>query len=248
VRANSLSITLRRIKTSVTSRRLRRHEPTTTPTPRAHRSRGLPRPAGAIIPAKPIFSTILMWARLAYRVGPALGPWHRSSVRYWIASLRCLAAIDSAAPRSAMVRATFNIRSCARAERPIRAIAFSSNFSPSAEIPQCFAKHFWQHLRVAIRGLFTLISFQLSLPCRNHPCAHCLRIFRWHHRTQFLVLHRRHLDMNIDAIQLRPRNFRHVSLNHGRRAVTLPGGIRKIPARLRVTSLRRRRRSIFPSA
>ena len=40
------------------------------------------------------------------------------------------------------VRATFRIRSCARAERPSRVTAVSSNFSPSAEIAQCLRINF----------------------------------------------------------------------------------------------------------
>jgi hypothetical protein len=39
--------------------------------------------------------------------------------------------------RSAIVDATFRMRSWARAEKPSRVIAFPSNFSPSVETAQC---------------------------------------------------------------------------------------------------------------
>jgi hypothetical protein len=42
----------------------------------------------------------------------------RSRVRYWMASATCAAVISSAPARSAMVRATLQIRSCARALSP----------------------------------------------------------------------------------------------------------------------------------
>jgi hypothetical protein len=42
----------------------------------------------------------------------------------------------SATSRSAIVRATFRMRSCARAERPSRVMAFSNSFSPSGVIAQ----------------------------------------------------------------------------------------------------------------
>jgi hypothetical protein len=60
----------------------------------------------------------------------------RSNVRYWIASLRCRGSMLSATSRSAIVRATFRMRSCARAERPSRVMAFSNSFSPSGVIAQ----------------------------------------------------------------------------------------------------------------
>jgi hypothetical protein len=56
------------------------------------------------------FSRVIAW--------PSCGPfsfsydqYERSSVRYWIASLKCYGAISSAPSRSAIVRATFRIRS-----------------------------------------------------------------------------------------------------------------------------------------
>ena len=49
-------------------------------------------------------------------------------MRYWMASLKCLGAMFSVASRSAMVRATFKMRSWARAESPSRVMAFSNNF------------------------------------------------------------------------------------------------------------------------
>src|SRR5450755_1796402 len=69
------------------------------------------------------------------------------------------------------------------------------------------------HLGVRIRLLFPAVSFQLPVARRNHPLAHRFRALRRRRRPQFLVLHRRHLNMDIDAIQQRPRDFRHVSLD-----------------------------------
>jgi hypothetical protein len=63
-------------------------------------------------------------------------------VRYCIASLRCLGAMSSASSKSAIVRATFRMRSCALAESPSRVIAFSSCFSPSTEMTLCFRNIF----------------------------------------------------------------------------------------------------------
>lgn len=58
----------------------------------------------------------------------------RSSARYWIASLMCSGRMAAAAPRSAIVRATFRIRSYARAERPSLVIAILSSSSPASSI------------------------------------------------------------------------------------------------------------------
>jgi hypothetical protein len=44
--------------------------------------------------------------------------------------------------QSAIVRATFRMRSCARAESPSRVIAFSNSFSPWGEIAQCLRNVF----------------------------------------------------------------------------------------------------------
>jgi hypothetical protein len=72
----------------------------------------------------------------------------RSSVGYCMASLRCFPCISGAASRSAIVRATFRIRSCARADSPSRVTAFSSSFSPSCVIAQ--------HLRVSFDAICAL--------------------------------------------------------------------------------------------
>src|SRR5208283_846203 len=54
-----------------------------------------------------------------------------------MASLRCFASMFAAPSRSAIVRDTFKMRSCARAESPSLTTAFSSSFSPSGDIAQC---------------------------------------------------------------------------------------------------------------
>ena len=60
----------------------------------------------------------------------------RSRVRYCMASAMWPTVMASSASRSAMVRATFNIRSCARALRPCCCIARSSSRSASGESSQ----------------------------------------------------------------------------------------------------------------
>src|SRR5881296_2081706 len=60
----------------------------------------------------------------------------RSSVRYWIASAMCLGSIAAAPSRSAIVRATFSIRSWARAVMPCWVIARSRRRSQSEESSQ----------------------------------------------------------------------------------------------------------------
>ena len=57
----------------------------------------------------------------------------RSNVRYWIASAMCLGWIAAALSRSAIVRATFRMRSCARAVIPCWVMARSSSRSHSAD-------------------------------------------------------------------------------------------------------------------
>ena len=60
----------------------------------------------------------------------------RSSVRYWMASAMWPTVMPGSASRSAMVRATFSIRSWARALRPCCCMALSRSRSASGESSQ----------------------------------------------------------------------------------------------------------------
>jgi hypothetical protein len=49
--------------------------------------------------------------------------------------------------------------------------------------------------------------------------------FRHAGGAHFLVVHRRHVNVNVDAIHERPGNLRNVALDHGRRAVAFTGAV-----------------------
>ena len=93
-----------------------------------------------------------------------------------------------------------------------------------------FAHHLRCHLRVRIGFLLGFIARDLLLLRRNHPATYGRRIFRGRRSPQLFIFDGRHFDMNVDAIQQRPRNFRNVALDHWRRAVAFVAWIAKIPA------------------
>jgi hypothetical protein len=155
-------------------------------------------------------------------------------VRYWIASLRWRGSMLSAASRSAIVRATFRIRSCARAESPSRVIAFSSNFLAFWSDCAVFANHFGHHLRVGVRSFIGVVALRLPVTRVDHPLAHCRGIFRRGGRPQLLILYGGNLDVNVDPVEQRAGNLGDVTLNHRRSTVALARRVGKIAARTRI--------------
>ena len=156
-----------------------------------------------------------------------------------MASPRWRGSILSAASRSAIVRATFRMRSCARAESPRRVTAVSSNFSPSALNRAVLA----DQRRVASgrsrRRLFAGESFQLAAARTDHAFAHGGGIFDGGFAAQFLIFHRGDFDVNVDAVQQRAGNFRDVALDLRRAAVAFARGVAEEAARGRDSWLRR---------
>jgi len=106
-----------------------------------------------------------------------------------------------------MVRATFRMRSWARAESPMRVMAFSSIFSPSSEMAQNFRISFGRHLCISEDLFLARESLDLERAGAQHTLAHRCGIFRGACAAKFLVLHGGHFDMDIDAIDQRPRKF-----------------------------------------
>jgi len=128
-----------------------------------------------------------------------------------------------------MVRATFKMWSCARAEEPQRVIAFSSNFSPSAEIPHAFEASLGASGR-SNRSFLSAIPFDLAVPRSNDTDPHRVRILRQNGCPQFLILDRGNFNVNVNAIEQRAGNLGYVSLDHRRCAVALAPWIAKISA------------------
>jgi len=126
-----------------------------------------------------------------------------------------------------MVRATFKMRSWARAESPMRVMAFSSIFSPSSEMAQNFRISFGGICAFAKIFFSPGESLDLERAGAQHALAHRCGIFRGGRAAEFLVLHCGHFDVDIDAIDQRPGNFRNVALNLRRRAVTLRASSRQ---------------------
>ena len=64
--------------------------------------------------------------------------------------------------------------------------------------------------------------------------AHARRALDIRVGAEFFVLHGRNLDMDVDAVEKRPRNLRDVALNLRRRAVALARRIAEESARARI--------------
>jgi hypothetical protein len=71
---------------------------------------------------------------------------------------------------------------------------------------------FRRHLRVRVKLFFAFAAVELSLPPSQHPLPHARGAFDLDVPPQLLVLHRRNLDVNVDAIEQRPGNLRNVAL------------------------------------
>src|SRR6266567_3158826 len=137
-----------------------------------------------------------------------------------MASAMCLGSRFGTSSRSATVRATFRMRSWARALRPCWVIARSSRRSQSAESSQ--KVRMWREDIWALQiELFTgrSESFQLFLASADHPVADFGRTFRLVGRTHFFVVHGGDIDVNVDAIHERTGNLGDVALDHRRGAL-----------------------------
>jgi hypothetical protein len=66
-----------------------------------------------------------------------------------------------------------------------------------------------------------LEALPLPLARGHHPAANLRRALGRRRAAQLLILHRRNLDVNVDAVEQRAGDFGHVALDHGRRAHAL---------------------------
>ena len=89
------------------------------------------------------------------------------------------------------------------------------------------------HLRVAEYAPFTQ-PLHLNLSRSQDTLPYHSRRFRLRHRCHILVLDARHMDMNVDAVEQRPRNLPRVAFDLVRRAVAALLLIAKIAARTRI--------------
>ena len=80
------------------------------------------------------------------------------------------------------------------------------------------------HLRVGV-DLFVVEAAELNAARGNHACTDGFRGFCGPRVGEFLVRNGRHIDLDIDAIHQRARNFRHVALNLRRRTETFASKI-----------------------
>src|SRR5690348_10768903 len=112
-----------------------------------------------------------------------------------MASARCGAAMVSAPSRSAMVRASLSTRWNARAESCSRCIA--------ARKSGCASSATAQWARTSAGPISALAVMRLPLARRLHPRAHDLGALALAPVGQLLVLHARHLHVDVDAIQQR---------------------------------------------
>jgi hypothetical protein len=91
-------------------------------------------------------------------------------------------------------------------------MARSSNCSAAGSVAQNFLMSRAPHLRVA-ENLAAVEARQLEVAGGVDSRANRRRRFPRALVGQFLVTHRRHLDLNDDAVEQRPRNLGAVTLN-----------------------------------
>src|SRR5579871_6371194 len=90
-------------------------------------------------------------------------------------------------------------------------------------------------LRRTLRPVASLAEpLMLPFPCSQYPGPYLFRALGRHPTPQFLVLHRRNLNMDINPVQQRPAHLRNISLNHRRRTHTLPRLVIEVPTRTRI--------------
>jgi hypothetical protein len=78
---------------------------------------------------------------------------------------------------------------------------------------------------------------QLNFSGAHDSLANLGGTFRLASRPQFFVVHGRHINVDIDAIEQRAGDLAHVALNHGLGAMTFARAVIEIAALLWVTSL-----------
>jgi hypothetical protein len=95
------------------------------------------------------------------------------------------------------------------------------------------------NLGVAIEFFFLVgcESLQLRVPGPHHPFQNGRRSLGLSGGPHFLVIHRRHVDVYVDAVQKWSGDLRDVALNNRRGAVTFAGTVIEISTGLRVLSL-----------
>ena len=79
---------------------------------------------------------------------------------------------------------------------------------------------------------------QLRFPRPQHSLPDRLRPLRFDSRAHFFVVHRRYVNMNVNPVHERSRNFLHVALDHWLGTPALTGLVIEKPAR---TGIHRRR-------
>jgi hypothetical protein len=87
-----------------------------------------------------------------------------------------------------------------------------------------FANHSRRHAGIGISAR------ALNFTGRFHAAQHIRRGFRYVARAQFFPGNRRNLDLDIDAVEERARNFSEVALDDGRRAAAFAGRIAVVSA------------------
>src|SRR5260370_1144119 len=109
---------------------------------------------------------------------------------------------------------------CARGEAHARNGIFQHFLAlvgDGAEFPDQFRRH----LRVGEDFLLARESVSLALAGSQHALSHRGGVFRGGCSAELLVLHSGHFDVDIDAVDQGPGNFRNVALNLRWRAVAL---------------------------
>src|SRR5271156_6208707 len=88
-----------------------------------------------------------------------------------------------------------------------------------------FADQLRRHLRIGVDVFFGAVAFELNVAGTQHAAAHTGGAFDFHVTAQFLILHGRNFDVDVNAIQQRTGNFRNVALDLHRRAVAFALGV-----------------------
>src|SRR5580692_6978772 len=96
----------------------------------------------------------------------------RSSVRYWIASLRCLGSMSGAASRSAISARHFQNAVVSSREKPQAGHRVFQQLFTIRGDSAVFAHRLRRHLRVRIGFLLGFIASDLLLLSGNHPATH----------------------------------------------------------------------------
>ena len=77
-------------------------------------------------------------------------------------------------------------------------------------------------------------SVQLELASAHDSLANVGGVSRARSGAKLFIVHRGHIDMDVDAVKQRSGNLRHVALNHRRSAMALAAAVVEISAGTRV--------------